>query len=1832
MAEDVVKVSADTTGVADALRQIREELLGLRKDAAAVGADVKTATAPLKEMQAQLDETTTSAKKFGETIMENIGKLATAAVAFGAAAVALGALAEAYQWVKQKIEETIKAGLDFNASLETARIGLAATILTFRDLIDSHGKLITGTRAFAEATKIATETQELLRAAAFRTVGTFKDIEHGFEQIYAAASRGTATQREIVQLAETTANWAAAHHVASETAFRGVSMALMGISRAAGQTGAFLRAVGADPATLRGWIQQGTAVQELNARLKEYQHVGELLATTYGGLRSILEDATQQFGRMAAEPIFEELKTQLRAITHELVTVTSTKVTLNPEIVAWFKSIGEAIAGAIRVLAPFVPALVELAGASIKTAATFVSAFAPIVPLLVGMLNAFAGFMDAIGPFGAKLVAWGVMLAGLSTATDLLLLSLGALRAMWIYVAVNTGVASVSFAAATANLVMLNAAADAAVVGLGRMGAALIVANPTAAFLAIGIAQAWAFSKAIDHASEGLADLIVHMRNSDGSFNFKIFFGTKSGAEQDEVKERLQTLGTLKGMIESYEKKANEATSTDLAFARSNYEAAQAAKKLMDELSVHPEKLAATIKAMRDLRVETADTISSHAKVDPHLAEGLDDALRHFREMADKLRTEMAGWGGPMAKILADNKAALAAIDQQLEDAIKKTPQYADELRKAAEEAKRLQNLVGQHAVGVEWDKEFADSITKLKKEYDVAQADLDKWLNEGIKARKAFWADVEQISIRGAETEADKIRDAAQRQLDGLDRTFNNALSKVPMMLAQSLGSGSVLDIVLGLANMDANVEVLSQKMREAMDGIIRTRDAALDVARAKELGDWDAYYAALVAKGRLAGKTEAAARYEAIAPTLKLMKETMTTANEGIKAAWMEAQLALRNEAQITFEFFSTLYQTGAREFEDLFAAVITGRVDTLKDVLLNAWQSIAKGFSKMLSDMLQKWIATQAAMQDTSFIGTNEQGQPMTREPLAGAYGSVMGVSRYVPATGSSGGGFNYAGAAGGAVQGAAVGAGVGSMSGAPGFATGATIGGLIGGILATTILNALMTTLVTTLSSGLVTGTAAGAAAGPLGMIIGAIIGGLIGVLSAPNTEMHVPFTATAGRQEFSDFYGRPQNTAAGQFLEDITNKISTSLAETFLKADPAGAAGLVDDVNGIISRYIKSMDFEIHAGEKEDILKDFEFLTTNQIPKELMHQLFGNQRVTGQNLAGISGASRYDRVLDPDSPITKMLLSIGVTMEKIGELSDQIDVTDPKVFLDRLKNFVAAIVDANAVVAELKKSYGETRSDIIGQQTASPGAQFKAVADQIVAFAQQIPLYVGDDQLAKMKDLNTMAQQYRQGELQALTALIQLEQQWAASVNALRGAMQDAGKGTDWLNADRWARASANLSGQDFNAGRIAHATTPEELMDLANQTRELIAALFQSIFDQLQRGRALQASMADLSRAFGMGTAGQWDAANKNPFRVLNETQASIAEGLETAWHQTGQAQLDTIQQVHEAAQSMYQQQIALLNTIHSNLVEMQRGFASQIQDWQFSLLHNQGDLDKVNQKIVANLNAIAKTTDPAEKARLEAENRALTTYGATINPREQIDWLKARLEEDKAALATAQTPEEIKRLTDEIQKFTNQYVGMFATSGFGAGGLEADPNRAAAIDWAKQFLGTTQAEATAAYKKMEAEIQAHNVEMQRLLDAGTQLLIDNEWHASQAIGRLTAGLNSLDQQTLNKLHQFGEAVLSDSERVWKAIDDAASHLKTAIDGPQYGAVSAIDRLGAAADAAAERLNKLPSGIVNPTAPTNPVTTPTGTPASASAYTADLFRRNGSRLTMRMTG
>jgi len=237
----------------------------------------------------------------------------------GAQLLELIAVYETYR----AIRDAVAAGGQFDASIESARLGIAAITQAYGTLTDAQGQVLTGQDALTAAFGIADAELQALQADAVRVAIPFQTLADLFRGIEGAGLHAGATLDQIRQLVTSASLAATALGTPYEQLNTTLVQLLEGHVRITNQLVAHL---GLSSQIVHEWQQQGTLIPNLLATFEKFNGIGEQVQGTWRGISTEIKNAFDIITGTAIRPALTTLEEGLRGILGDVIDTTTGKV------------------------------------------------------------------------------------------------------------------------------------------------------------------------------------------------------------------------------------------------------------------------------------------------------------------------------------------------------------------------------------------------------------------------------------------------------------------------------------------------------------------------------------------------------------------------------------------------------------------------------------------------------------------------------------------------------------------------------------------------------------------------------------------------------------------------------------------------------------------------------------------------------------------------------------------------------------------------------------------------------------------------------------------------------------------------------------------------------------------------------------------------------------------------------------------------------------------------------------------------------------------------------------------------------------------------------------------------------------------------------------------------------------------------------------------------------------------------------------------------------------------------------------------------------------------
>jgi hypothetical protein len=1484
------------------------------------------------------------------------------------------------------IETIIHAGTDAVRVFEVLQRNVSGMIYAYMNVSGPQGELADGTERLAKASGFAAEQLDAVRAIAMKLGLEEERTGAAFKGMFQAMTTLGGSSRQQIQFFETLAGASKTLGISLDDAASALGrIAATGTISTRSELGKTLIKLGISNDDIKQMIAAGDGLEQLTGKLSKLADAAKGQVPSFDNAMQRLRNSLKGLGEEAASPALDKIKS--------LVLDFVSRISTDAGIKGAFGQIGDSLASTAAKLAPLLESIFRLSVKLAEGSAKIADSFASISAVLKPIVDLVGSAVDGLGKWApAILGAAGALGTFALTAKALLALpGIGALLG-------GSGGALAGAAGAVA----------------GAAGPAAIVIGATFGFSAL-------YNRAFAAPQQGEADE-AYKRAKD---------------QQLLLLKKLAVLAADPEIVAearaAYVKLASSAASEEvLSAARESIAKLRAAMagKGQEEPTTTPTILPELLEQIKE-KIKGVDAEILKASAGGAMSEKLLGAQSEYVKSRDELDKLAGAWRKNTPEVAALFGALARLRDLKIDQQIRA---IADETEKLTLKNKALAvelSQIGLEGTAATIGKAMADAgakVAELDRQIEQMKRDLGSAIaSTNPNDRKAMAAIDEQLqqlsalidqraleSVKGLKTAQEEIRknlkslgeETFKAQVDdlkaqGLDYTaawdeLNHATAERVRLFTQLIESlpktanfdGLRKALVDGLNAFNAASQAANDRATALMNAESAAQRGAFGEA-------WD-YIAALPARTL----PEFRKNMEA---WIKVLQDFGTSAGAGVKRAFAEIAKDIRSNAEISHDFVKGVWDDlGSSMKKGLFEA-FKGNADGLKDVWKSMLDSFLQRWADVLGEIIQRWLATKLFLGQNSLFGSGTQaiGSPTipggsggtTGESLGGGGGEWgVGADEGATAGGSSGTGYlGYAAAAYGIYAGIK---GALKQNKEKVSYGGVDFGEMnFGGDSFGTKLTPWLAAAAAVASTG-------------IGIVVAAVIavvGIIVSLFNGPK-EAHVTFALNKALEGARDGI----NGLVGNIIDGTANYVGELALKAFGTKAPETVRSYVTAYREQFKKLYGAATFDIAAGSGDDIKKDLDTFFKQILPKMAVQAGFGqvgfgptgNRDSTG-GAAGLDwniNSGFMDRegnwikkqLYDPEAPIPKMLAGLGFTGDRVKEIAQKLaDSSDIEAFKTWLDALVGLVVDLH----DLASKFGRTREEwktAIGDEAKAQGtaAQFQSAIDTLIASGSLLDTVFGDDRVKAGQELVKSSRQLLDQQEAALRSIFEtIDQLTTQSAAIATGAREKL-----MTPAEVEAAARGRL-GAEFKA--ITDAANPREVAAAWQTFAKDLSAVLDQIASRITAIKNLQQQYADFRTAVADRNAPKfatdpdsWLAANAGAI----DAQRAALSGL------TGDEAIAGAGKLLALVKERYNAVMDMLARVPDTVRSIDESIGKAVEDLQ---LQSIGSVDASGQW----------KTD---------------VHG-------QGDFMMARIKELQGQLPTAKTPEEVQRITNEIQSYVSK-------------------------------------------------------------------------------------------------------------------------------------------------------------------------------------------------------
>jgi predicted nucleic acid-binding Zn-ribbon protein len=231
--------------------------------------------------------------------------------------------------IKAALESMVAKGIEYNAGMETAKLGIASIVASQTTLVDQEDKLLKGREALNASIQLSAALVQQLEMRGLQTAATTQQLVEAFQNSVGPATAMGLSLKETQDVVIGIVQAAGALGVPMYQLNEEVRSILGGTINMQSRVA---KALGLTNEMVKNWAQQGVLAQRLIDTLGSFSLAGEDVARTWQGLTSNMEEAFAKIAGMATKGIFDDVKEALNSIQSSLVQVNDEGVHLSPAL------------------------------------------------------------------------------------------------------------------------------------------------------------------------------------------------------------------------------------------------------------------------------------------------------------------------------------------------------------------------------------------------------------------------------------------------------------------------------------------------------------------------------------------------------------------------------------------------------------------------------------------------------------------------------------------------------------------------------------------------------------------------------------------------------------------------------------------------------------------------------------------------------------------------------------------------------------------------------------------------------------------------------------------------------------------------------------------------------------------------------------------------------------------------------------------------------------------------------------------------------------------------------------------------------------------------------------------------------------------------------------------------------------------------------------------------------------------------------------------------------------------------------------------------------------
>jgi len=254
--------------------------------------------------------------------------------------------------VMNKFRDLVSYGIEYQKTIENARIGMAGILSSVAEIRDASGKVLQGQEKWNAALQVSQRIISQLQQENLKTTATFEELLETYRALLGPGMAAGLNVEQIMKLTTVGVNAVKALGLEGRQLVQELRDLVQGGIQPSSST--LATALGITDEDIKRWKEAGTLFQNLMERLRGFQMAANELQGTLSGLLSNLTDIVGQVMQEGTSPLFETLKDEINQIINSLAVVkrnakgTIESITPREEVVEKLRKISQSLSDIVK--------------------------------------------------------------------------------------------------------------------------------------------------------------------------------------------------------------------------------------------------------------------------------------------------------------------------------------------------------------------------------------------------------------------------------------------------------------------------------------------------------------------------------------------------------------------------------------------------------------------------------------------------------------------------------------------------------------------------------------------------------------------------------------------------------------------------------------------------------------------------------------------------------------------------------------------------------------------------------------------------------------------------------------------------------------------------------------------------------------------------------------------------------------------------------------------------------------------------------------------------------------------------------------------------------------------------------------------------------------------------------------------------------------------------------------------------------------------------------------------------------------------------------------------